>query len=94
MGITIPFYSGVETAIFQTQIKEEYLGRVFSLSSSITMVAMPVGLILSGIFAQWLGVEKWFSILGALALLLAILSLRIPSLHSWDKTEEDFHNPS
>ena len=94
MGITIPFYSGVETAIFQTQIKEEYLGRVFSLSSSITMVAMPVGLILSGIFAQWLGVEKWFSILGALALLLAILSLRIPSLDSWDKTEEDFHNPS
>jgi DHA3 family macrolide efflux protein-like MFS transporter len=94
MGLTIPFYSGVETAIFQTRIKEEYLGRVFSLSSSISMVAMPVGLILSGIFAQWLGVEKWFSILGALALLLAILSLRIPSLHSWDKTDEDFHNPS
>jgi DHA3 family macrolide efflux protein-like MFS transporter len=58
------------------------------------MVAMPVGLILSGIFAQWLGVEKWFSILGALALLLAILSLRVPSLHSWDKADEDIPDAS
>lgn len=88
MGISVPFYFGVETAIFQTNIKEAYLGRVLSLSSSISMVAMPLGLVISGLFAEWLGVEKWFLILGALTLLLAFVGIKIPSLKSWDKPEE------
>lgn len=88
MGITIPFYSGVETAIFQTRIKEEYLGRVFSLSSSISMLAMPLGLVISGFFAEILGIEKWFCLLGVLALLLAFISYRAPSVKCWDDTRE------
>ena len=30
MGLSVPFYSGVQTALFQEKIKPEYLGRVFS----------------------------------------------------------------
>src|SRR5690554_1447116 len=29
MGLSVPFYSGVQTALFQEKIKPEYLGRVF-----------------------------------------------------------------
>ena len=35
MGISVPFYSGVQTALFQEKIKPEYLGRVFSITGSI-----------------------------------------------------------
>ena len=31
MGLSVPFYSGVQTALFQEKIKPEYLGRVFSI---------------------------------------------------------------
>jgi len=80
MGISVPFFTGVQTAIFQVKIKQEYLGRVLSLSSSISMIAMPMGLILSGIFAEIIGVPKWFLISGIMTLLLAVFSMMIPSL--------------
>ncbi|HEY8344781.1 MAG TPA: MFS transporter, partial [Bacillota bacterium] len=35
MGLSVPFYSGVQTALFQEKIEPEYLGRVFSLTGSI-----------------------------------------------------------
>jgi len=87
MGTTIPFYYGVQTAIFQLKIKSEYLGRVLSLSSSLSMVAMPLGLILSGTFAQVIGVEKWFLISGILALALALGSAMLPSLRNCCKLD-------
>ena len=58
MGITIPFYHGVLSSIYQTNISPVYLGRVFSLTSSVRMIAMPLGLILSGTFAEIIGVTK------------------------------------
>ena len=45
---------------FQEKIKPEYLGRVFSLIGSIMSLAMPIGLILSGFFADKIGVNHWF----------------------------------
>src|SRR5690554_2908104 len=66
MGLSVPFYSGVQTALFQEKIKPEYLGRVFSLTGSIMSLAMPFGLILSGFFADRVGVNHWFLISGIL----------------------------
>ena len=59
MGFSAPFY-GVQTAIFQEKIRPEYLGRVFSLSISTMSLAMPLGLIASGFFADTIGVEMGF----------------------------------
>lgn len=80
MGITIPFYYGVLTAIYQMKIQEEYLGRVLSVSTSLGMIAMPIGLILSGSFADVIGVEKWFFISGLLTVGIAIICYMLPSL--------------
>lgn len=80
MGTTIPFYYGVLTAIFQLKIKEEYLGRVFSLSTSLGMVAMPLGLILSGSFVEIIGVEKWFFLSGLVTVTIAVICYMLPSL--------------
>lgn len=84
MGFSVPFYSGVQTALFQEKIKPEYLGRVFSLTGSIMSLAMPVGLILSGIFADRIGVDKWFLISGILIVGIAIVCPLIPVVKSLD----------
>jgi DHA3 family macrolide efflux protein-like MFS transporter len=84
MGFSVPFYSGVQTALFQEKIKPEYLGRVFSLTGSIMSLAMPVGLILSGIFADRIGVNKWFLISGILIVGIAIVCPLIPVVKSLD----------
>ncbi|MHC1787839.1 MAG: MFS transporter [Christensenellales bacterium] len=85
MGFTTPFYWGMQTALFQSRIQPEYLGRVLSLSTSVQMVAMPLGLILSGAFAQEIGVEKWFLISGILSLALALFCRLHPALRAGDK---------
>lgn len=79
MGIANPFFQGVQVAIYQSRIKEEYLGRVLSLTSSLGMLAMPLGLILSGTFAGAVGVNIWFRILGVCAVLLAITASFLPA---------------
>jgi len=80
MGITIPFYHGVLNSIYQIKISEEYLGRIFSLTSSLTKLAMPLGLILTGAFAEIIGVNRWFFISGVLTLIIAMVAYMMPSL--------------
>ena len=80
MGITIPFYHGVLNAIYQTKISEEYLGRIFSLTSSLTKLAMPLGLMISGVFAEVIGVNRWFFILGVFTVAISIVALMLKSL--------------
>lgn len=87
MGATTPFYWGVQTAIYQSKIRSEYLGRVLSLSSSLAMFAMPIGLILSGAFAEKIGIENWFLISGILSVILAVIYFLIPSLRNCRKSD-------
>ncbi len=87
MGFSMPFYSGVQTALFQERIKPEYLGRVFSLTGSIISLAMPLGLILSGTFADQTGVSRWFLISGILISGIAFLCLMVPPVRKLDRKE-------
>ena len=64
MGFSAPFYSGVQMALIQEKIQPEYLGRVFGLLGSIMSLAMPLGLIVSGIFADQIGINRWFAVSG------------------------------
>lgn len=84
MGLSVPFYSGVQTALFQDRIKPEYLGRVFSLTGSIMSFAMPIGLIFSGFFADRIGVNHWFLISGILIIVIAIVCPMIPEVRKLD----------
>lgn len=84
MGLSAPLYGSVETALFQEKISEEYLGRAFSLLNSITSLAMPIGLALSGLFADKIGVNIWFLISGILIVLVGVACLLISSVRSLD----------
>ncbi len=84
MGLSVPFYSGVQTALFQEKIKPEYLGRVFSLTGSVVSLAMPIGLILSGFFADRIGVNIWFLISGILVIIIAAICPLIAEIRKLD----------
>ena len=78
------YTSGVQTALFQEKIKPEYLGRVFSLTGSIMSLAMPIGLILSGFFADRIGVNHWFLLSGILIICIAIVCPMITEIRKLD----------
>lgn len=80
IGLASPFYSGVQTAFIQEKIQAEYLGRVFGLFGSMMSLAMPVGLIVSGILAEIIGVNTWFMLSGLAIICLGLLSIFIPSI--------------
>lgn len=82
MGITIPFFHGLRTAIIQSKVPSQYLGRVLSLVYSTSMMAGPVGLIFGGSFSELLGVNNCFLLCGILALSLAAALLILPSVRS------------
>ncbi|MEA4915697.1 MAG: MFS transporter [Christensenella sp.] len=83
MGFAAPFH-GMQTAIFQERIAPECLGRVFSLSMSMMSLAMPIGLMLAGAFAEVIGVHNWFLISGLLVIAIALLMLSMPAIRSLD----------
>lgn len=85
MGISVPFYNSPVTALIQEKIPPEYLGRVFGLYGSMASFAMPIGLLISGSFADSVGVNKWFLLSGVLIIGLAALCLIIPSIRAIDK---------
>ena len=87
MGISGPFYNGPVTALMQERIAADYLGRVFGLYGSAASLAMPVGLIISGSFADGIGVNKWFLITGILIVFISVLCHVIPSIKNIDSIE-------
>jgi DHA3 family macrolide efflux protein-like MFS transporter len=82
MGVTIPFFYGLRTAIFQSRIPSEYLGRVLSLAYSVSLFAAPLGLLLGGGFSEVAGVQHCFFICGVLAICLALVMLLTPSIRT------------
>lgn len=84
MGVSGPFYWGMYTPLLQSNFEAKYLGRVLSLSSSIRLITGPIGLSISGVFAEKFGVERWFLIAGGIVLLAAFLCLTISCIRNSD----------
>lgn len=82
MGMTLPFFYGLRTAIFQSRVPGEYLGRVLSLLYSTSLFAAPLGLLLGGTISELMGVNNCFFVCGVLAVCLAIAMLVLPSIRS------------
>lgn len=85
MGLSVPFYGGPSTALYQEKIAPKYLGRVFSLNASMMSLAMPLGLVFSALFADRVGVHIWFAYSGVAVMLVGLLCILVPSVRTLDK---------
>lgn len=82
MGLSAPFYSGIQMALIQEKVQPEYFGRVFGLLGSIMSLAMPLGLIFSGLFADRIGINSWFTLSGICITLLILPVFLLPSMRN------------
>ena len=86
MGLTVPLYNGPYMTLMQEKIAPEYLGRVISLSSGMMMIATPIGLVLSGIFAEIVGINVWFAVSGVLIVIVSLFCMIVPSVRRSDRS--------
>lgn len=77
LGFATPFYQGLQIVVFQQKIQEKYLGRVMSLSGSLMTIGTPIGIGLSGIISDKIGVENFFLYSGILIIFISILYLTV-----------------
>lgn len=84
MGFSGPFYWGTYTPLLQTHFREEYLGRILSISDSIRFIFGPVSLVFSGIIADVWGDEKWFLIAGIAVFICAVILLTRKEIREYD----------
>lgn len=74
MGISIPFYHGVQTALIQIKIPFEYLGRVLGTINALTRFTMPISLLAATSLVSQVGIANWYAISGILCFFLAALA--------------------
>lgn len=85
-GIAVPFYSGPFTALLQTQIETPYLGRVFALFDSVSLLPSIIGLLATGFLADAIGIASIFTIGGIAITLTAVVTFFIPAVRQLEKT--------
>ena len=84
-GISLSVFNGCFTAIVQTEVSPDKLGRVFSLYYSLAVLPSVIGLLFTGLIAEVIGVNISFIISGCLAILVGILSFGTRNLMQLDK---------
>ena len=84
-GISMPFYSGPFTALLQTQIEVSFLGRVFSLFDSISLLPSILGLLATGFIADAIGIANVFVICGIAIVITGTLAFFISSIMNLEK---------
>lgn len=92
MGVSGPFYWGMYRPILQSSFEDRYLGRIMSLAGSMQVICAPMGLLVSGIFAERYGVENWFLVAGSMTLLAAVLCAGIPAIRNCDSRRREGEN--
>jgi DHA3 family macrolide efflux protein-like MFS transporter len=79
-GTMNPIVNGPFGALFQDVVAPELQGRVFTVLGSMTALASPLGLAVAGPLADWLGVQVWFVIGGAICILASVAMLLTPAV--------------
>jgi DHA3 family macrolide efflux protein-like MFS transporter len=91
MGVGNSFAVAPITAIMNSVIAKDMQGRVFSLYGSIVMAAMPLGLIMGGPVADWLGIRSlYFIASGAWLIVLPLAMLSQPLMDLENQQTEDY----
>jgi DHA3 family macrolide efflux protein-like MFS transporter len=86
-GFALVFANGPLQAVLQTAIAPEVQGRVFSLLGAGAAAMMPLGLLIAGPVADWLGVQFWYIIGGSICILTTIVASFIPAIMNIEQNQ-------
>jgi DHA3 family macrolide efflux protein-like MFS transporter len=79
-SIMNPIVNGSMGGILQGAIAPEMQGRVFALVFTLASAMSPIGLIIAGPVADWVGIQTWFWVGGAACALMGLVGFFIPSV--------------
>lgn len=85
MAVTGAFFNSPILAIIQKNIEPKKLGRVMAVFSSLSGIAAPVGLVIAGPIAEYVGVPPIFVASGIIMIVVVGVSCFFPSIFSLDK---------
>lgn len=86
-GMASSIYYASFNTIIQEKIEPEVLGRVFAMFGSISLFPSLLGLLGIGIFADDLGINLTFILLGGIIALLGVISFFIPKMMAIDRKQ-------
>lgn len=88
IGAMIPLTSGPLRATLQATVAKDVQGRVFTLLGSLETVAIPVGLLVVGTLAEWLGVRTLYVLSGATILAVGTAAFFVPAIARFERGPE------
>ncbi|MBN1920010.1 MAG: MFS transporter [Anaerolineae bacterium] len=80
VGMMTPVMMGPFFAIIQSQVEPDMQGRVLSLLQSVGAGAVPLGLLVAGLTADYLSIQFWFLLSGSLCILIALSGPFVPAV--------------
>lgn len=86
-GSAVVFANGPLQAIFQTTIAPEVQGRVFSLVGAGSAAMMPLSLLIAGPLADRLGVRYWYTVGGAICIMVTIAATFVPVIMNIEQNQ-------
>ena len=92
VGLMLPMVDGPFMAILQGAVSPEKQGRVFTLINSLLGLTSPLGLAVAGPVSDWLGLQVWYWVAGALSSGVGVLFLFTPAILQLEENGAD-HSP-
>jgi len=86
MGVGTALVSAPLTAIMNSVIAKDMQGRVFSLYASVITAVIPIGLVIGGPVADWLGIRSLYWIAAGAWLVILPLAMLSRSLMNLENT--------
>ena len=82
--LMLPMINGPVRAVMQSQVAPEVQGRVFSLVRTGTGLVMPIGLLIAGPVADWIGIQSWYIFGGIIMALSGIIGFMTPAMRNFE----------
>lgn len=88
MGINLPIINTIFQTIEQTAVPPDKIGRVMSIDQTLSMMIMPIGAILSGLFSEFLGLTNLFLYCGIFGILISIGTYLFTNIRHYDNEKK------
>lgn len=88
MGINLPIINTIFQTIEQTAVPPDKIGRVMSIDQTFSMMIMPIGALLTGVFSTILGVSNLFLYCGIFGIVITIGTYLFTNIRHFDSEEK------